>query len=126
MAKKRTKRDKEFKFKVAIEAIKGENLDIVVGSIPDKDDDKNKIKNAILKKLNEDYGIIEEDFISAELEAVPTFKARDIGFKRSGIQSKRLILEIASTEFIESIGIIIASIIIAKIATKLKIIWTRW
>ena len=69
------------------EAIKGENLDIVVGSIPDKDDDKNKIKNAILKKLNEDYGIIEEDFISAELEAVPTFKARDIGFDRSLVGS---------------------------------------
>lgn len=69
------------------EAIKGENLDIVVGSIPDKDDDKNKIKNAILKKLNEDYGIIEEDFISAEIEAVPSFKARDIGFDRSLIGS---------------------------------------
>jgi aspartyl aminopeptidase len=65
------------------EAIKGESLDVVVGSIPAKDDENDKIKSAILDKLHKDYGIIEEDFISAELEAVPAFNARDLGFDRS-------------------------------------------
>jgi len=65
------------------EAIKGENLDIVVGSIPAKGDVKDKIKTAILEKLHEKYGLIEEDLVSAELEAVPAFKARDMGFDRS-------------------------------------------
>jgi len=65
------------------EAIKGESLDIVIGSAPAKGDFKDKIKAAILEKLYTDYGIAEEDFISAELEAVPAFMARDIGFDRS-------------------------------------------
>jgi aspartyl aminopeptidase len=65
------------------EAIKGENLDIVVGSRPLKGDSKDKIKNAIIDKLHKDYGIIEEDFISAELEAVPAYNVRDIGFDKS-------------------------------------------
>ncbi|MBP1661954.1 MAG: peptidase aminopeptidase [Thermoplasmatales archaeon] len=65
------------------EAIKGENLDIVIGSLPARGDFKEKIKVAILEKLHEEYDITEEDFISAELEAVPAFKARDLGFDRS-------------------------------------------
>jgi aspartyl aminopeptidase len=65
------------------EAIKGESLDIVVGNRPIKGDFKEKIKAAILEKLNKDYGLIEEDFVSAELEAVPAYKARDMGFDRS-------------------------------------------
>ncbi len=66
------------------EAIKGESLDIVIGSIPAKGDFKEKIKTAILEKLHSDYDIIEEDFISAELEAVPAFiMAHDVGFDRS-------------------------------------------
>jgi len=65
------------------DAIKGESLDVVVGSKPVKGDFKEKIKTAILDKLHKDYGIIEEDFISAELEVVPAYKARDIGFDRS-------------------------------------------
>jgi aspartyl aminopeptidase len=65
------------------DAIKGENLDIVIGSKPAKGELKNKIKTAILDKLHNDYGIIEEDFISAELEAVPAFKVRDVGFDKS-------------------------------------------
>ena len=65
------------------DAIKGESLDIVVGSRPVKGNIKEKIKTAILDKLHEDYGMIEEDFISAELEAVPAFKARDMGFDKS-------------------------------------------
>ncbi len=65
------------------EAIKAENLDIVIGSIPAKGDFKEKIKSAILEKLHTDYSITEDDLISAELEAVPAFKARDVGFDRS-------------------------------------------
>lgn len=65
------------------EAIKGESLDIIIGSIPVKGDFKEKIKTAILEKLHTDYNITEEDFISAELEAVPALMARDIGFDRS-------------------------------------------
>ena len=65
------------------EAIKGESLDIMVGSKPVSGDFKEKIKTAILDKLHTDYGITEEDFISAELEAVPAHKARDLGFDKS-------------------------------------------
>jgi aspartyl aminopeptidase len=65
------------------EAIKGESLDILIGSLPARGDFKEKIKAAILEKLHADYDITEQDFISAELEAVPAFKARDIGFDRS-------------------------------------------
>jgi aspartyl aminopeptidase len=65
------------------EAIKAESLDVVIGSLPAKGDFKEKIKAAILEKLHADYDITEQDFISAELEAVPAFKARDMGFDRS-------------------------------------------
>jgi aspartyl aminopeptidase len=65
------------------EAIPGESLDIIVGSQPIKGDVSEKIKSAILEKLHRDYGIREEDFISAELEAVPSYKPRDMGFDRS-------------------------------------------
>ena len=63
------------------EAIDGENLDLLVGSIPILDDEtKNKVKLNILKILNEKYGITEKDFVSSELELVPAFKARSLGF----------------------------------------------
>lgn len=66
------------------DAIKGESLDIVVGSQPVRQKEaKEKIKTAILEKLHSDYGMTEDDFISAELEAVPAFKSRDVGFDRS-------------------------------------------
>ncbi len=66
------------------EAIEGENLNILVGSIPVEDKEaKSRIKLNILKLLNDKYGITEEDFISAELEIVPSGKARDVGFDRS-------------------------------------------
>jgi aspartyl aminopeptidase len=65
------------------EAIKAESLDLVIGSIPAKGEFKEKIKTAILDKLHAKYDITEDDFISAELEAVPIYKARDIGFDRS-------------------------------------------
>lgn len=67
------------------EVIKGEELNLLVGSIPtiiaDKDI-KEKVKYAVLEKLNEKYGLIEEDFISAELQIVPAFKAKDVGLDR--------------------------------------------
>lgn len=70
------------------EAIMGEELNILVGSIPVKDDKvKEKVKLAVLEYLNNKYGIIEEDFFSAEIQAVPASKARDIGFDRSLIAS---------------------------------------
>jgi len=68
------------------EGIKGEELNILVGSMPVKDKDvKEKIKIAVLEKLNKKYGITEEDFVSAELEAVPASIPRDIGFDKSMI-----------------------------------------
>ena len=61
----------------------GENLNVLIGSRPLKGDDKSElVKLNILKILNEKYGIIENDFASAELELVPAFKATDIGFDR--------------------------------------------
>lgn len=69
------------------DAIQGESLDIVIGSRPLQKDDNNKIKDAILEKLHTDYGIIEEDFVSADLEAVPAYPPRDVGFDRSMIGS---------------------------------------
>lgn len=70
------------------QGIKGEELNIVVGSRPFKDDEASEaVKLNILNILNEKYGIIEDDFISAELEAVPAFKSKDIGFDRSMIGS---------------------------------------
>lgn len=66
------------------QGIKGEELNIVVGSMPFRDDkESNLVKLNLLKILNEKYGIIEEDFLSAELEAVPAFPAKDVGFDRS-------------------------------------------
>jgi aspartyl aminopeptidase len=64
--------------------IKGEELNVLVGSHPFKDDEGSElVKLNILKLLNEKYGITEEDFLSAELEIVPAFKATDLGFDRS-------------------------------------------
>ena len=70
------------------EAVPAESLNILIGSYPEKDDDgKDCVKLAVLRMLNEKYGITEEDFISAELEAVPALHARDIGLDRSLIGS---------------------------------------
>ena len=68
------------------EAIEGENLDLLIGSIPDSEEDKKckeKIKKNIMKILNNKYGITEEDFASSELEVVPAFKARTLGLDES-------------------------------------------
>lgn len=68
------------------EAIAGEGLNILFGSIPYNDDKlKEKVKVQILEILNQKYGIKEEDFVRAELEVVPAFEARDIGLDRSMI-----------------------------------------
>ena len=66
------------------EAIPGESLNLLIGSRPFAGDEgSDRVKLAILDLLNQKYGIVEEDFISAELSAVPAFKAMDIGFDRS-------------------------------------------
>lgn len=66
------------------EAIKGEDLNLLVGSLPFNSDEQSElVKLNILKLLNEKYGIIESDFISSDLEIVPAMKARDVGFDRS-------------------------------------------
>lgn len=66
------------------DGIKGEQLNILIGSRPfSKDEGSEKVKLNIMKILNEKYGIVESDFLSAELELVPAFKARDIGLDRS-------------------------------------------
>ena len=66
------------------EAIPAESLNILVGSRPLLDDEgKDRVKLSVLELLNRKYGIVEEDFISAELSAVPAFNASDIGFDRS-------------------------------------------
>lgn len=68
------------------EGIKGEELNILIGSYPFKDDEASElVKLNIIKLLNEKYGIVEKNFLSAELELVPNYKARDIGFDRSMI-----------------------------------------
>lgn len=70
----------------ASKLIDGEQLNVVVGGLPYADEDvKEKIKLNVLSLLNEKYGICEEDFLSAELSAVPAFPARDIGFDRAFI-----------------------------------------
>jgi len=66
--------------------IEGEQLNILAGSIPFKfKPEANAVKLNILNFLHEKYGIVEEDFVSAELQVVPAEKARDVGFDRSFI-----------------------------------------
>ena len=75
---------KEQEKRTLADAIKGEDLNVLVGSLPFKGEEESElVKLNILKILNEKYGIVEKDFLTAELELVPAFKARDIGFDRS-------------------------------------------
>ncbi|MDY6856817.1 MAG: aminopeptidase [Thermodesulfobacteriota bacterium] len=70
------------------DAVIGEKLNIIAGSIPfPEEDTKERIKLQVLKYLNDKFGLIEEDFVSAELELVPSEKARDIGWDKSLIGS---------------------------------------
>lgn len=66
------------------DGIRGEELNVLIGSMPFKSDEGSElVKLNILKLLNEKYGVTEEDFLSAELELVPAAKSCDIGFDRS-------------------------------------------
>lgn len=71
--------------KKANKVIEGENLDILFGSIPLKEEEKEGVKKNVLKLLKEQYDMEEEDFLSAELEVVPAGKAREAGIDRSMI-----------------------------------------
>ena len=66
------------------DGIKGEELNIVIGSIPYTDDEvKEPVKLMALKLMNEQFGITEKDFLRAEVEFAPAHKASDVGFDRS-------------------------------------------
>ena len=65
------------------EGITGEGLNILIGSVPYADDGSDRVKLAVMSILNDRYGIVEEDFLSAELTAVPAFEVREIGLDRS-------------------------------------------
>ena len=69
--------------KTMAEGITGEGLHIVIGSVPYADEGKDRVKLAILSILNDMYGIREEDFLSAELVAVPAFDVTEVGLDRS-------------------------------------------
>lgn len=70
------------------EAFKAENLNIIIGGNPELEcDEKKAVKSNVLKILNKMYGITEDDFLSAEIEAVPAYKAKDVGFDRSFVAS---------------------------------------
>ncbi len=69
--------------KTMAEGITGENLHILIGSAPYADEGKDRVKLAVLSILNDAYGITEEDFLSAELMAVPAFDVCEIGLDRS-------------------------------------------
>ena len=70
------------------EGVEGEKLNVLVGSIPINDKKvKNRVKQNILKILNDKYGIVEEDFVSAEIEVVPAGRARHYGFDNSMIMA---------------------------------------
>ena len=76
--------DKEQSKRPLLEGIKGEELNILIGSRPFRSDSGSElVKLNVLKILNEKYGVTEKDFISAELELVPALEVSDIGFDRS-------------------------------------------
>ncbi len=69
------------------EAIGGEDLNVLIGSIPVDEKEKDAVKYNMLKLLNEKYNMTEEDFLSAEIEVVPAGKARDLGIDKSMVIS---------------------------------------
>lgn len=71
--------------KKAAKVIEGENLDVTLGNMPLIGEEKDAVKANILKLLKDKYDIEEEDFVSAEIEVVPSGKARDYGLDRSMI-----------------------------------------
>ena len=71
--------------KTMAEGITGEGLHLMIGSVPYADEGKDRVKLAVMSVLNDLYGVTEEDFLSAELTAVPAFDACEIGLDRSMI-----------------------------------------
>ncbi len=71
--------------KKASEVIEGEALNLIVGGKPVKGEEKDAVKSGVLALLKEQYGVEEEDLLSAELEIVPAGASRDLGFDRSMI-----------------------------------------
>ena len=69
--------------KTMSEGFTGEGLNILLGSAPYADEGKDRVKLAVMSILNDMYGITEEDFLSAELSAVPAFDVCEIGLDRS-------------------------------------------
>lgn len=79
---------KEQNDKKLSEAIEGEGLNVIIGSLPAEGKEKDKkFKLNVMKILNEKYGMIEEDFLTAELEIVPAGKSRDVGIDRAMISA---------------------------------------
>ncbi len=71
--------------KTLAEGITGEGLHLLIGSTPYADDENDRVKLAVLSLLQDSWGIKEEDFLSAEISAVPAFDVSEIGFDRSMI-----------------------------------------
>jgi len=71
--------------KTGSKVVEGEDLNVLIASIPLKDTEKEAVKANVLKLMKEKYGMEEEDFLSAELEVVPAGRARDYGVDRSMI-----------------------------------------
>ena len=72
--------------KKATDVIRGEDLNLLVGGRPMEDTDvSQRFKLGVLELLHNEYGIVEKDFVSAEIEIVPAMKAKDVGFDRSFI-----------------------------------------
>ncbi len=69
--------------KTMAEGITGEGLNLIIGSVPYADEGKDRVKLAVLSILNDMYDIQEEDFLSAELVAVPAFDVTEVGLDRS-------------------------------------------
>ncbi len=69
--------------KPASKVIEGEDLDLTIGSMPVKGEEKEAVKKNVLKLLKDKYDIEEEDFLSSEIEVVPAGEARDYGLDRS-------------------------------------------
>ncbi|MBP5242658.1 MAG: aminopeptidase, partial [Clostridia bacterium] len=65
--------------------VTGEELNVWVGGMSEPNAEDDKVKTAVLTLLNQKYGIVEEDFLTAELTCVPAYKAKDVGFDRAFI-----------------------------------------
>ncbi len=77
----------ELNVKTVGEGFNAENLNLLIGGMPMHGEEKDAVKKAVLQLLHERYNVAEEDLLSAELEAVPAVKARDVGFDRAFVAS---------------------------------------